>query len=273
MFGVLHTRTEICVMAFLLGRLGDVKTRSRCMVTHAVMYTRIHPAACLITAILKVGPPEFSTVIFFWFATVQCRNMQVFVGLNNSIVFEPATVRADPGDTVEFIFAGLNHTVTSSNALLACQPDGLLNSGFIPVSAPPSAAAKAVQKRDNLFHFPGFPLFPSQPAPAPAPAPAPITPPGQRDDGASTLPSFKMLITNRLPQTLYCAQGLHCQNGMVMVINPTTRGANSLARYKTLAAQADANIAPPDVVGGYLINAPIGAVAGYQVVRADKKGQ
>jgi hypothetical protein len=45
------------------------------------------------------------------------------------------------------------------------------------------------------------------------------------------------------------------------------QGPVSLTRYKALAAQAPANVAPPEVVGGVLSNAP-GAVAGWQITRA-----
>jgi hypothetical protein len=109
--------------------------------------------------------------------------------------------------------------VTSGNPFLGCQPNGLINSGFVPVSAPaaPPAAPTAVpsavplasrdiknvhEKRQG-FLFP----HPSQPA--------------QGGGDAGVLPSFKIAILDFLPLTLYCAQGLHCQNGMVMVINPT----------------------------------------------------
>jgi plastocyanin len=38
---------------------------------------------------------------------------------------------------------------------------------------------------------------------------------------ASTKPTFDVAITNLAPITVYCAQAMHCQGGMVMVINPT----------------------------------------------------
>jgi len=207
-----------------------------------------------------------SKAAFLFFAVAYCRNLQVYVGRNNSIVFEPSTLRAFPGDTVEFIFAGLNHTVTSGNPFLGCQPDGLINSGFVPVSAPAAAAAPAtppaaplaprglknvLRKREEAVWLP------------------PPALPGQGDDDAGGLPSFKVPILDFRPLTLYCAQSLHCQNGMVMVINPTQHGATSLARYQSLSAQAGANIAGPVVMGGFLSNAP-GAVAGWQVTRSQK---
>ena len=34
-------------------------------------------------------------------------------------------------------------------------------------------------------------------------------------------PTFSVAIKNTNPITVYCAQAIHCQSGMVMVINPT----------------------------------------------------
>jgi plastocyanin len=52
-----------------------------------------------------------SAAIFIGFAqlftAVHSLNHQVLVGQNNSLLFQPDTVRAFPGDTVEFLFAGL----------------------------------------------------------------------------------------------------------------------------------------------------------------------
>jgi plastocyanin len=50
---------------------------------------------------------HFFKAILFFSAVAHCRNLQVYVGLNNTITFKPSTLRAIPGDTVEFIFAGL----------------------------------------------------------------------------------------------------------------------------------------------------------------------
>jgi hypothetical protein len=47
------------------------------------------------------------------------------------------------------------------------------------------------------------------------------------------------------------------------------QGRTSLAGYTRLAAQAQANVAPPLVVGGVLRNAQDVAVAGWQVTRKD----
>jgi len=186
------------------------------------------------------------------FTAVHARNLKVTVGANNSLTFSPSTIRAFPGDTVEFIFAGLNHTVTSGNPFLGCQPDGLINSGFVPVAAPATGKKLAIRGANNVFNERDDAYQ--------------LPEPSFGDSSAGVLPSFKVPIFDFRPRTLYCAQSLHCQNGMVMVINPTKRGPTSLARYQSLSAQADANVAPPAVVGGFLRNAP-GATAGWQVVR------
>jgi len=179
------------------------------------------------------------------FTVVHCINHQVLVGQNNALTFAPSTVRAFPGDTVQFIFAALNHTVTSSSPLSACQPDGLLNSGFVPVSNATAAAAA------------------SQPSPAAA---VPVWKRIFQERAGTTLPSFTITVLDFLPRTIYCAQSLHCQNGMVMVINPALFGPASLESYTSLSANAEANVAPAVLVGGFLRNAP-GAVAGAQITQ------
>jgi hypothetical protein len=109
-----------------------------------------------------------------------------------------------------------NHTVTSGNPFAGCQPDYLINSGFVPVSAPAAPPAVAptgsltprglnniLEKKGEAMWFPP----PFQPKP---------------DSGYSgNLPTFKITMFDFRPLTLYCAQALHCQNGMVMTINPT----------------------------------------------------
>lgn len=59
-----------------------------------------------------------SKLVFVWFfhllTTVHSINIQVLVGANNTITFSPNTVRAVPGDTVEFIFAALVSIICST---------------------------------------------------------------------------------------------------------------------------------------------------------------
>ncbi|KIW00758.1 uncharacterized protein PV09_07739 [Verruconis gallopava] len=58
---------------------------------------------------------------------------QIQVGTNGQRVFDPPTVNAAVGDTVQFIWVAGNHTVTSGggSSSAACQPSGKFNSGFL----------------------------------------------------------------------------------------------------------------------------------------------
>jgi len=69
------------------------------------------------------------------------------------------------------------------------------------------------------------------------------------------IPTYTILINNTTPIWLYCSQGMHCQKGMVMVINENTaaNSTRSLANYASLAAKAATNSAP---------SAPADGVAG-----------
>lgn len=69
------------------------------------------------------------------FATaVSAANIQVMVG-GTQLQFMPNQVNASVGDTVEFIFGPVNHTVTQSSFAAPCQPmaNGL-DSNFQPVA-------------------------------------------------------------------------------------------------------------------------------------------
>jgi plastocyanin len=108
--------------------------------------------------------------------------IKVVVGsptLNKSLVFTPSDIKAAPGDIVQFQFSQINHTVTQSTFSDACQP--------IQASDP---AAGGIHS--------GF---------------VPTT------AGQATVPAFNMPINDTNPMFLYCAQGPHCQLGMVMAIN------------------------------------------------------
>jgi len=66
---------------------------------------------------------------------VLATNIPVQVG-SGGLVFNPTSVTAAEGDTVQFIFNPKNHTVTQSTFTAPCQPkpDGI-DSGYMPVSA------------------------------------------------------------------------------------------------------------------------------------------
>jgi plastocyanin len=75
---------------------------------------------------------------------------------------------------------------------------------------------------------------------------------------AGQLASFT-ITSNGQPQAVYCSQATHCQNGMVMVINPSNdnNNPNSLVQVQRAAAKAQTNVVPTTgVTGGTLANAP-----------------
>lgn len=100
---------------------------------------------------------------------------------NNSLVYTPSNIKAAVGDKVQFQFVAGNHTVTQSTFDQPCHP---INSVMSNVTG---------------FHS-GF-----MPAAAGA--------------ASGTIPTYTVQINNTTPVWVYCAQGKHCQAGMVMVIN------------------------------------------------------
>ncbi|KAK7408241.1 hypothetical protein QQX98_009604 [Neonectria punicea] len=66
--------------------------------------------------------------------------------------------------------------------------------------------------------------------------------------GQTTVGTFNMPVTSTDPTFLYCATGPHCQNGQVMVVNPTSD--EQLLNYSKLSSAAAANVDGTDVVGG-----------------------
>ena len=96
----------------------------------------------------------------------------VTVGLGG-LVFNPRTILAPVGSTVQFNYYPMNHSVAQSSFDSPCTPlnNGLF-SGYVPVSANESST------------------------------------------------SFVISINDTNPIYLYCSQALHCQAGMVAIINP-----------------------------------------------------
>ncbi|KAH6896915.1 hypothetical protein B0T10DRAFT_475420 [Thelonectria olida] len=68
------------------------------------------------------------------------------------------------------------------------------------------------------------------------------------EDGQTTVGTFNMPVTSTEPMFLYCATGPHCQEGQVMVINPTSD--EQLINYSKLSAAAAVNVDGTTVVGG-----------------------
>jgi hypothetical protein len=64
---------------------------------------------------------------------------------------------------------------------------------------------------------------------------------------------FMVPIVDNSPMYIYCSQAQHCQQGMVMVINPPN--AQAVTQYQNLAAQANNNISPQGgISGGQVVN-------------------
>ncbi len=104
----------------------------------------------------------------------------VTVAQNGSLTYSPNKLVAQAGEFVQFQFHAGNHTVTQSTFDQPCQP---------------------IAQHSNLtgFHS-GF---------LPAAASA----------AQGMFPTYTIQINASTPLWLYCAQGKHCESGMVMVIN------------------------------------------------------
>jgi plastocyanin len=100
--------------------------------------------------------------------------------MNGSLTFSPNKLVAQPGEFVQFQFHAGNHTVTQSTFDRPCEPIG---------------------QTSNVTGFHSGYL--------PAAASAEM----------GMFPTYTIQINNTGPLWLYCAQGKHCGNGMVMVIN------------------------------------------------------
>lgn len=61
---------------------------------------------------------------------------------------------------------------------------------------------------------------------------------------AGMTPTYTIQINNTTPLWVYCAQGKHCEAGMVMVINENTsaNSTRSLANFKAIAAKATTSL-------------------------------
>ncbi|PVH94095.1 hypothetical protein DM02DRAFT_694116 [Periconia macrospinosa] len=69
-----------------------------------------------------------------------------------------------------------------------------------------------------------------------------------RQQAAPNTPMFMVPITDTNPMYIYCSQAQHCQQGMVMVINPPN--ANAVQQYANKAAKAKNNVSPRGGVSG-----------------------
>lgn len=142
----------------------------------------------------------------------------VLVGMNANgtagTFFSPDKVTAPVGSMVQFQFMGGNHTVTQSTFDQPCTPISAINASAVGVSTGFVPAMNAMQS-------------------------------GQ-------IPVYSIMINDTRPLWLYCAQGRHCQSGMVMVINENTaaNSSRSIENHRTLAATVQQATLPSGTAGG-----------------------
>ncbi|KAL1600202.1 hypothetical protein SLS59_005825 [Nothophoma quercina] len=167
----------------------------------------------------------FSTILAAGLAqamTASAATMMVTVAANNQFQFTPNSVTAQPGDMVAFNFVAQNHSVASSTANNPCQPEkNAIFSDFQPIPGNPNGSPNGGNgggKNKN------------------------------NNRQAGNTPMFMVPITDTDPIYIYCSQAQHCQQGMVMVINPPN--GNAVTQYANKAAQANNNVSPKGGMSG-----------------------
>ncbi|WQF82028.1 Putative cupredoxin [Colletotrichum destructivum] len=145
-------------------------------------------------------------------AVAQAVDVQVVsvASTNNTLKFFPDKINAPVGSMVQFQFRGGNHSVVQSTFDNPCIPISNVN-----------ASAKGV--------YSGY-----QPVQASA--------------AMGQIPVFTVMVNSTAPMWLYCSQGKHCQNGMVMVINENSR-ANATRTIENYAKAAK-NVPQAQIPGG-----------------------
>ncbi|KAI0599864.1 hypothetical protein F4775DRAFT_97497 [Biscogniauxia sp. FL1348] len=78
-------------------------------------------------------------------------------------------------------------------------------------------------------------------------------------DGQTTVGTFNMPVTSADTMFLYCATGPHCQEGQVMVVNPTND--QQILDYANLAAASGQSADGTTVVGGTVASIPLEVAA------------
>lgn len=123
--------------------------------------------------------------------------INVVVGDNGTLTFNPPFVVASPRDTIVFEFRTKNHTITQSSFEDPCRKLSLtsnvtdsFDSGFMPVAA-----------------------------------------------GSTAFPTFNITVNDTAPTWGYCRQTGHCGMGMVFAINPDQSSARSFSAFQTLATE------------------------------------
>ncbi|KAK1963428.1 hypothetical protein LY78DRAFT_584740, partial [Colletotrichum sublineola] len=78
-------------------------------------------------------------------------------------------------------------------------------------------------------------------------------------DGQAMVGTFNMPVTSTQPMFLYCATGPHCQEGQVMVINPTS--ADQVVQYSKLSTASQKSVDGTTVSGGAVAQIPLANAA------------
>ncbi|KAK1994790.1 hypothetical protein LX36DRAFT_191793 [Colletotrichum falcatum] len=78
-------------------------------------------------------------------------------------------------------------------------------------------------------------------------------------DGQAMVGTFNMPVTSTAPMFLYCATGPHCQEGQVMVINPTS--ATQVVQYSKLSTASQKSVDGTAVSGGAVGQIPLANAA------------
>ncbi|KAI1448549.1 hypothetical protein F5Y02DRAFT_274288 [Annulohypoxylon stygium] len=78
-------------------------------------------------------------------------------------------------------------------------------------------------------------------------------------DGQTTVGTFNMPVTSTDTMFLYCATGPHCQEGQVMIVNPTDD--QQIVNYAKGAASSNSSVDGTTVSGGTVASIPLAAAA------------
>lgn len=139
-----------------------------------------------------------------------------------ALTFTPNIISASVGHMVEFVFNPHNHSVAQA----------AFDSPCVPMDQ--SASMKGM-----TGFYSGF---------VPVGNTSATTSPGM--DGTNTTKTFTIMIESAQPMWFYCSQGMHCQAGMVGVINPKNASGQTLETFMAGAKKAPKNISPAKVAGG-----------------------
>lgn len=124
---------------------------------------------------------------------------KVVVGGPAGLVYSPNNIKAQPGDTVTFEFRQKNHTATQSTFANPCK------------------SLSSTSTTGQVGFDSGF---------------VPVA------ADATTFPTWTVRINDTTPIWVYCRQGNHCGQGMVLAVNSVDSGPNS---FDAFVAKAKSN--------------------------------